>query len=332
MFRYNKNMIKKQFFLFFLLLLHSLESVTVFILDKTKQYKICIVIPAYNEQDRIANTLTTYIKYFKTISYLKVTFLVVANNCKDNTVQICKKLASKHKSITLIDIAPGGKGLAVKTGFERALKSNYDLIGFVDADMATLPEHFYDLIEAANGHDGAIASRYCKGAQIISKTSYFKKLNGNLFNWIIKKRFKFPFEDTQCGAKIFTHDTIALVTPDMQERGWYFDIELLYLCTINGKSIVEVPTTWKDQPGSHFQFNLDRMKEIFKDQNKVLKRHATKAKKYFAQQKQVKRETRAQKRREKRLRRQTKKSKKLIQRYSASKQPETKKKSARYLI
>lgn len=274
-----------------LLLLQSFNCFAPFNLNKNKKHSICIVVPAYNEEDRIVKTLEAYVKYFKKVPYITLNLLIVCNNCSDNTVPLCKKQAKKHKEITVLNFIPGGKGFAVKEGFKAALENkDYELIGFVDADMATKPQYFHDLIIEMDNHDGAIASRYCKGANIAGGRPFLRKLAGKTFNWIIQKRFLFSFKDTQCGAKIFTYDTIKKITPDMAENKWYFDIEMLYLCVLNHKDIVEVPTTWVDQPGSHLTINKSLIKEFVFGQGRVLERHAQKAKKYKQEKRQQKKE------------------------------------------
>jgi glycosyltransferase involved in cell wall biosynthesis len=277
-------MIKKNlFFVFLTLLLQAFTSLAIFQLDTTSKHSVCIVIPAYNEESRIERTLEAYVAYFKNISYLQVTLLVVANNCSDNTVSVCRALQAKHSEIQLLDLIPGGKGFAVKQGFILALKTKYDLIGFVDADMATEPQYFHDIILATDNHDGAIASRYCKGANLTAARPFLRKISGKIFNWVVQKRFKFTFQDTQCGAKIFTRETIQAVVPHMVENKWYFDIELLYLCTLHHKDVVEIPTTWEDQPGSHLKINGALIKEFIYGQGRVLKRHKKLAKEYVTE-------------------------------------------------
>lgn len=254
--------------------------------------EICIVIPAYNEATRIEHTLEEYAKYFKDKPE-KTTFLVVANNCKDNTVAVAKAVAKKHKNIKIINLKPGGKGFAIKQGFLWALKSKikYDLIGFVDADMATLPQYYYDLIKAAKNHDGAIASRYIKGAVVHPKRPWGRKVGGKLYNWILRAMFGLKYKDTQCGAKIFNHDTIKKVTPLMSETGWSFDLELLYLCKLFEKDIIEIPTTWSDQPGSHLTISSKLAKEFLNSPKRIKQRH-------LEQKKQLKKEKLARKKQE----------------------------------
>lgn len=242
--------------------------------------EICIVIPAYNEATRITHTLEEYTKYFAQKPE-KTTFLVVANNCKDNTVAVVKTVAKKHKNIKIIDLKPGGKGFAIKQGFLWALKHKpkFDLIGFVDADMATLPQYFYDLILACKDHDGAIASRYAAGAVVHPKRPWSRKMGGKLYNWMLRAMFGLKYKDTQCGAKIFNHDTIQKVAPLMSETGWSFDLELLYLCKLFEKDIAEIPTTWSDQPGSHLTISSALAKEFLNSPKRIKKRHLEQKKK-----------------------------------------------------
>lgn len=224
----------------------------------TAKYKVCIVIPAYNEENRIEPTIHAYIEFFKSKKTLTTDFLVVANNCKDKTAQICKKLQRQYKNLYLLDLPQGGKGYAVREGFQYALQKDYDLIGFVDADMATKPLYFYELITKMNGHDGVIASRYAKGAQVSPKRPLLRKVGGKIYNFVLRHQFHMPFKDTQCGAKLFTKATLKDIVPHMQEKGWAFDLEVLYLCTLFDRNILETPTTWSDIPGSHLDIGASR--------------------------------------------------------------------------
>ncbi len=214
--------------------------------------KVIIVIPAYNEEKRITKTLLTYFDYFRTCPNITATFLVVCNNCSDSTAAICKNLQKDHPELQYMDLKPGGKGFAIKQGFLKALESqDVDYIGFVDADMATTPPYFYDLIVNMQNHDGVVASRYKTGARVWPNRPFVKKIGGKFYNWVLRKNFHLDILDTQCGAKLFTYDTIKKAAPHMQEIGWAWDLEFLYLCQLYDKDIIEIPTTWIDAPGSH---------------------------------------------------------------------------------
>jgi len=250
------------------------HATTRFIPEIDAHYKICIVIPAYNEEKRIEPTIHAYMDFFKTKKTLQTDFLVVANNCSDKTVAICKKLQRSYKNLYLLDLPQGGKGYAVREGFEYALRYNYDLIGFVDADMATKPLYFYELITKIKGHDGVIASRYVRDAQVWPKRPFLRKIGGKVYNFVLRHQFHITFKDTQCGAKLFTKATIKDIVPYMQERGWAFDCEVLYLCKLFDRDVLEIPTTWSDVPGSHLDIGASRkefttavyrIKDRFKD-------------------------------------------------------------------
>ncbi|MBI2344761.1 glycosyltransferase [Candidatus Dependentiae bacterium] len=255
--------------IFLSILLIALSHIT---LPSLATKHVCIIIPAYNEQYRIEKTLRAFANYFNKKSE-KTTFLVVANNCKDDTVSVVKKVQKDHENILYLDLKPGGKGFAIKEGFKWTLDKAFDLIGFVDADMATEPQYFYDLITASVDSDGAIASRYASGARISPKRPFLRKLGGKFYNWMLRSRLGIGFKDTQCGAKIFSKDTVAKITPYMEEKGWAADLEMLYLCKLFNKKIKEIPTTWSDQPGTHLQISSKLAKEFLNSPKRIKQRH-----------------------------------------------------------
>src|SRR3989344_4425763 len=117
--------------------------------------ELSIIIPAYNEEDRIKKTLEEYVRYFKNYNY---EIIVIPNGCKDKTEEIVKSLSKKYKTIKYKTIKEAiGKGGAIKEGFNIA---NGKLVGFVDADLSTKPKDFEDLIKNMKEYDCIIASRY----------------------------------------------------------------------------------------------------------------------------------------------------------------------------
>jgi glycosyltransferase involved in cell wall biosynthesis len=214
--------------------------------------KISIIIPAYNEEKRIEKTIRTYHAFFsqKNISF---EFVIVLNGCKDNTINVVERIRNTvtPNTIIIIDIPQAGKGLAIKTGFADALVRDADLIGFVDADMATAPEAFYDLILSLGNNDGIIASRYMPGAHISPQRPAYKRYGSRIiyepFVWLL---FGLSYYDLQCGAKLFKRSVLEKVTPQLTVAQWAFDAELLYLCKKNGYIVKEIPTVWEDQTDS----------------------------------------------------------------------------------
>ena len=227
------------------------------ILNRYKQtniniMKISIIIPAYNEEGRIEKTVRAYHTFFseKNISFELV---VVLNGCVDNTIGVVERVRNNltDNTIVIINMQQAGKGLAIKTGFANALTRDNDLIGFVDADMATAPDVFYDLVINIGDNDGIIASRYMPGAKITPARPAYKRYGSRIiyepFVWLL---FGLSYYDLQCGAKLFKREVLKNITPQLTVTQWAFDVELLYLCKKAGYTIKEIPTVWHDQADS----------------------------------------------------------------------------------
>jgi len=217
--------------------------------------KVSIVIPAHNEKERIGRTLTQYCRFFlKNKTGLDTTFLVVLNGCTDNTIDIVKEKQKEFSNIEILDLKQAGKGLAVTTGFKESLKQDYDLIGFVDADMATEPQYFYELIENIDNYDVIFASRYMKKSKISPARPWYKRWGRELiFNPLVRLLIGINFRDFQCGAKLFKRHVLEKIVPEITMKDWAFDVELLYLSKKHGFSLYEHPTVWYDQAGSKFE-------------------------------------------------------------------------------
>jgi glycosyltransferase involved in cell wall biosynthesis len=205
---------------------------------------VTLVIPAYNEEKRIGRMLTEYLSELP-----EVRFLVVLNNCSDQSQQVVEDLQRQHPGkIDLLNIpAAIGKGGAILRGWKDTAS---ELIGFVDADGATSAQEFKKLIAAIEQHDGAIASRFLPGAHILERKSWIRKLTSQAVPRLVRWLFGLPYSDTQCGAKLFKRATIIAVLPKLRTTNMLFDIELLWALHLRGCDVIEVPTVWVDQPGS----------------------------------------------------------------------------------
>lgn len=219
--------------------------------------KICIIIPAYNEEKRIARTLDDYCKFFgekKKQKEIDFEILVVINNTTDRTEDIVREFKKKCKELRYLNFKPGGKGFAVRKGFEYALKKDFDLIGFVDADDSTNAEEYFRIMRKLESYDGVIASRYAKGAIIQPKPTIQRLVCKTMFNTLIRAIFFMPYKDTQCGAKIFRRKAVEKVIPKLSMSKWAFDVDLLYSLRQLGFEIREVPTVWNDMEYSKINF------------------------------------------------------------------------------
>lgn len=216
--------------------------------------KVSIVIPAYNEEKRIGETLQTYSKYFENLrknNKLDYELLIAINNTSDKTLDIVKKHKKSNKRISYINLPGSGKGYAIAEGFKDALKRNNNFIGFVDADMATPPEAFNMLINEINNYDGVIASRWISGSVIKTKQTIVRRIMSLCFNFLVRSFFMMPYRDTQCGAKLFKREAVKAIIGEIGLTRWAFDVDLLYRERKKGFVIKEIPTIWEDKKNSH---------------------------------------------------------------------------------
>lgn len=225
--------------------------------------KISIVFPSYNEEKRITTTLTAFDDYFKEKNDLNYELLVVINGTTDNSPKIVQELQRNRPHIRMINTPQGGKGWAIKLGFEDALKRDNTIIGFNDADMSTSPDEYHKLIKSLTSADGIIASRYMPGATVIPPRPKIKRWGSRLFyEPLIRLLYGLNYYDYQCGAKIFKRPVVDMIARRISVYQWAIDLELLYLCKRHNFVVNEFPTVWIEKEGSKLQMFRSGMKML----------------------------------------------------------------------
>ncbi len=228
--------------------------------------KLTLIIPAHNEEGRIGKTLYSYLTFFdklqkqKKLSYL---LFVSINATSDNTEKVVKKYQKKHSSLKYKAYQEGGKGFAIVQGFKDAIKSRSDFIGFVDADLATSPEAFYALCQNIGKNDGIIGSRWLSSSIIQHRQTRLRQLASRIFNFLVRILFSMQYEDTQCGAKLFSRKAIEKIVDRIYITQWAFDVNLLYLCKLYNLKVREHPTIWSDIEGSKVNVMKTSLKMFF---------------------------------------------------------------------
>lgn len=208
---------------------------------------LSIIIPAYNEQDRIRATLKIILKYFRQKSW-RFQILVIDDGSTDRTGNIVKRLAQKNQEIKLIQYGPNqGKGYAVKRGILSSATSDFWLL--VDADNSTPINQFGRLNQHINNFDIILGSRHLHDSQITIRQSWLRNTLSRASNLLIRLLVLPDFKDTQCGFKLFNKNCQKLFQ-QQQIKGFGFDIEILALAKKSGLKIKELPINWEDREGS----------------------------------------------------------------------------------
>jgi dolichyl-phosphate beta-glucosyltransferase len=216
--------------------------------------KLSIVIPAYNERERIVATIGAIASHVSDLGFAWE-LLIADDGSKDDTVSLCEELHLVNMKVLK---APqnGGKGSAVQRGM---LTAHGKYVLFADADNSTPIEEVSKLLTMLekDGFDVAVGSRAADGAEEGKKSLLRKILSGGL-RWIVKYIFQIPVKDTQCGFKMYTRDAAQKLHTKQTVMGFSFDLEILYLASKYGYKIAEVPVSWIDAPGS----KVDTRKEV----------------------------------------------------------------------
>ncbi len=217
---------------------------------------LLLLIPAYNEEARIGPVLRRYCEYFRSHYNARFDLVVVLNGCRDHTLAVVKAAAAEFPEIRSLEFkSPIGKGGALIEGLK--LAATADLVGYVDADGATAPDAFLDLVRhCQDAHiDCTIASRWLSGAVIQQTQSLKRRIFSRAFHMLVELLFRMHIKDTQCGAKVMRREAVESVHSALRIADVAFDINLLYSLKRNGFTILEVPTTWTDQIGTKIRLN-----------------------------------------------------------------------------
>jgi dolichyl-phosphate beta-glucosyltransferase len=204
--------------------------------------ELSVVVPAYNEVDRLEPTLRRIIEYCRA-ARPAFELVVVDDGSTDGTAALARRIGEDCPELRVISLGENrGKGAAVRAGM---LAAHGRRILFSDADLATPIEELGKLeAQLAAGADVAIASRAAPGADIRVRQHPLRELMGRSFNLMVRVAAIGGIGDTQCGFKLFTrraaHDLFARALVD----GFAFDVEILWLA--GGRyRIAEVPVVWR---------------------------------------------------------------------------------------
>jgi dolichyl-phosphate beta-glucosyltransferase len=203
---------------------------------------LSIIIPAHNEAKRLARTLEHICTYVQA-NHLAAEVIVVNDGSTDNTAQIVKDFAARHSCITLIHKSRNaGKGSAIRDGI---LRATGEIVLFTDADDST-PIEDADKLDAvlSEGADIVIGSRWLDPQLQSVPQPWYRRLNGRIYNLLLRTVLGLDLSDTQNGFKAFTNRAAKAVFALQKIPGWGFDAESLFFAKNLGMIIREVPVRY----------------------------------------------------------------------------------------
>ncbi len=222
-----------------------------------------IVIPAYNESERIAGPLSAVLEFVST-NGINAEVIVVDDGSTDDTAKVAESVFA-----TMPDIATRvirydenrGKGYAVKTGLVAA---EGDIALFTDADLSTPIDEMSKLIDPIRSgtFDVTFGSRALDRSLIGTHQPWLREQGGKVMNLIIRVMSGLPFYDTQCGFKAFNMLKFRPLLDVMTIDRFGFDIEFLFVANYHGLHLAEIPVRWNDVAGSKVSVLRDTRRMI----------------------------------------------------------------------
>jgi dolichyl-phosphate beta-glucosyltransferase len=222
-----------------------------------------LVIPAFNEAERIGQTLRDALRYLEATSPGSE-LIVVNDGSTDRTSEIVREVFGARTGVVarLLEHSPNrGKGAAVREGL---LAATTPIGLFSDADLSTPMEEAPKLIEpiAAGELDVAFGSRALDRSLIGQRQPWRREQGGRVFNLIVRLATGLPYWDTQCGFKAFRLDIFRPILESAKTDGFGFDVELLYLARKAHLRMKEIPVRWNHNEGSKVNVARDSVRML----------------------------------------------------------------------
>ena len=223
--------------------------------------ELSIVIPAYNEQERIGASVEKILSFISD-SQTDTELIVVDDGSADRTAETARDIFGRFPAISARVIRYDknrGKGFAVKTGLDAAAAP---IALFSDADLSTPITEAEKLIEPIRRGDVDVAfgSRALDRSLIGTHQPWRREQGGKVFNLIVRLSTGMPFWDTQCGFKAFQLEKFRPLLPLMRIDRFGFDVEFLYVAYRSGLGLKEIPVRWDNDDRSKVSFLNDSVR------------------------------------------------------------------------
>jgi len=230
---------------------------------------LSIIIPAYNERDRLGSSVTTTLEYLSTQDF-ESELIVVDDGSSDDTAEIARRAATQFASIPTRVVRYDenrGKGFAVKTGL---LAAEGEIALFSDADLSTPIDELPKLVDPIRSgeYDVTFGSRALDRSLIGTHQPWRREQGGRVINLLIRTVSGLPFADTQCGFKAFRMSRFRPLLDVMKIDRFGFDVEFLFVAKHHGLRLAEIPVRWNDVEGSKVSVLRDT-RRMFSELNQI---------------------------------------------------------------
>jgi len=210
--------------------------------------ELSIVIPAYNEEERLALTFPSILKYLDSLGR-SYEVIVVDDGSTDGTSRVVDEAAKANPRVRGVRLASNsGKGKAVQEGM---LAAEGDFVIFTDADLSTPIETTgLFLKHLSNGTEIVVGNRRMQESRLEVRQSWAREFLGRIFTRLTRLILGSPVTDQTCGFKGFTRRAAHEVFRRQTIPGWAFDAEILHIAYRLGIKVHQEPVTWTNDARS----------------------------------------------------------------------------------
>lgn len=210
-----------------------------------------LVLPAYNEEGRLESAVKAAMRSLSGTAY---EIIIAEDGCSDGTPAIASRLARKYARVRhLHSDAKLGRGRALCNAFAQA---KGEVVGYMDADLATNPKHLKQLLEELKDNDVVVGSRYLKGSA--SKRNNYRLALSSGFNALVQALLGSSVKDHQCGFKGFRKSVALQLCSLAREKHWFWDTEVLVLAQRKKMRVKEIPVEWSEDTKGETKINFER--------------------------------------------------------------------------
>jgi len=206
---------------------------------------LSIVIPAWNEEDRLPRTLDRYLPALEARGE-PYEVIIVVDGAHDRTAEVARRYAPR--GVRVLEFPRKlGKGGAILAGLDAA---QFEFIGYLDADGPIPPSEMYRLVDGLAVADCVVASRWVRGSVVLQQEPRFNLVAGRIWNFLVRSLLFLPIRDTQCGAKFLRRSVVGPTLRAVAMTNRAFDVDLLYHIRRGGHTLEELPVTWRHDPAT----------------------------------------------------------------------------------
>jgi glycosyltransferase involved in cell wall biosynthesis len=209
--------------------------------------RVDVVIPVYNEVAVLKDSVEKSLALFDSCPEFDWRIVIADNGSTDGTGALARELETAHPGrVEALLLTIKGRGLALR---EAWLRSRADVVAYMDVDLSTDLAHLPDLIGMVTGGrcDVAVGTRLARGSA--TRRSLKREITSRGYVALIRATFpRLRITDAQCGFKALSRRAADTLVPEIENRMWFFDTELLILAHRRGFRIAELPVRWVEDP------------------------------------------------------------------------------------